>query len=451
MSAVLAEHLYVGVLWLATPFALLRLWWRGRAEPLYRHAWWERLGFYRGLTAVACPPTNRPLWLHAVSLGETRAAEALIQVLRAANPLLRIVLTHSTATGREAGRALLRQGDVQVWFPYDTPGAVGRFLAHFQPAAVVMMETEVWPSLCKVAAGAGIPVILANARLSEKSLRRGRRFRALLGAAASRLTLVLAQTPEDAQRIRQMGAPSIQVAGNVKYDMTPNPDLLDRGRRWRLSQIRPLLVAASTREGEERQLLAAWRACANVVVAHGARLCIVPRHPQRFNEVADLIVSQGFTLSRRSQWPGNEPGSTDGEADVWLGDSVGEMPAYYAAAHVGLLGGSFEPFGGQNLIEAAVCGCPLLIGPSTFNFALAATQSLDVGASMRCHSMTEAVAQALALMVDGHARESMSQAGVLLTSRSKGAAKRQAQAILGCMEAIEGSGLCSGVGKIPVS
>ncbi|HET9644829.1 MAG TPA: lipid IV(A) 3-deoxy-D-manno-octulosonic acid transferase [Burkholderiaceae bacterium] len=390
-SGTLPRLLYSALLQCLTPVYLLRVWWRGRKEPVYRLAMGERLGHYEGQA-----PRPGLLWVHAVSLGETRAAAPLIKALRDARPGLRLLLTHGTATGRAAGAELLQPGDVQVWLPFDTPGAVRRFLRRFKPSVGVLMETEVWPNLLHEAQAAAVPLVLANARLSPRSFERGRRFRALLRPAVQALTEVLAQSEGDAQRLREAGAAGAKVAGNLKFDMTPPPALLDVGRSWRESLGRPVVLAASTREGEEVGLLAAWK--------HGDEprplLLIVPRHPQRFDAVADLVHDAGLRLVRRSSWVDHPPKAAR-EADVWLGDSMGEMPLYYAASDIALLGGSFAPFGGQNLIEAAACGCPVVMGPHTFNFSEAARLAVGAGAALRVVNVNEGVSRAIALTRDG--------------------------------------------------
>ncbi|MBC7956243.1 MAG: 3-deoxy-D-manno-octulosonic acid transferase [Cytophagales bacterium] len=413
-----ARRAYSDLLRLLKPVYLLRLWWRGRAEPLYRHAIGERLGDYNdGLKPGA-------LWVHAVSLGETRAAAALITALRVQHPQLRLLLTHSTATGREAGHALLREGDAQAWLPYDTPGVVQRFFAQFKPVVGVLMETEIWPNLLHAAQAAGVPMVLANARLSVKSHRQGQRLAAVMHPAVATLTLVLAQTEDDATRLRDSGARKVVVCGNLKFDMAPDENLLARGRAWRGLLARPVVLAAVTREGEEAMLLAAWT---GVPVEGRPLLVIVPRHPQRFDEVAVLIQSAGLVLARRSQW-GEAPDATALQADVWMGDSMGEMPLYYATADVALLGGSFAPLGGQNLIEAAACACPLVMGPHTFNFAEAAALSLAAGASLRVADMGEGVARAVALA--GHEeRQTYARRAVAFSAQHRGAAERMAQRI----------------------
>lgn len=416
----LALALYVAALRLLTPFYLLRLWRRGAKEAPYRHAMRERLGFYNG-----AEPTPGRLWIHAVSLGETRAAGALIHALRERDPTLRFLLTHSTATGREAAQALLQDGDALTWLPYDTPGAVRRFLRRWQPRLGVLMETEVWPTLQREAEKAGLKMVLANARLSQKSLRQGQRLSALMQPAARRMTLALAQTEADAERIRAMGVARVEVAGNLKYDIAVDAPLIARGKAWAQRLGRPVLMLAVSREGEEKALLDEWARRP----APRPLLAIVPRHPQRFDDVAALIEAAGLKLARRSGWA-DEPPAESLAADVWLGDSMREMPLYYGLASVALLGGSFEPLGGQNLIEAAACGCPVLAGPHTFNFAEATELALTAGAAERFATLADAVSRGLALCADAEARQAMSTNALTFAAAHRGAAARMAAALL---------------------
>lgn len=447
----LARVAYASVLRLGTPAYLWRVWSRGRVEPDYRLRWWERLGYYKAEYRLRLGDSRAqggPLvWVHAVSLGEARAASALVNALREQAPGMRLLLTHGTATGREAGKALLRreQGDLQTWLPYDTPGAVRRFLRTHRPDVGVLMETEIWPVLQHEAARFGVPMVLANARLSEKSLKQGLRLITLMRPAVHALRAVLAQTESDAQRLRVMidGAalPTLEVCGNVKFDMTPAPVLLSMGQAWRTAAlpgeaVRPIVLAASTREAEEPGLIQAWQEALALRQQHAAsavgpspRLWIVPRHPQRFDEVATLVQAQGLRLSRRSQWMGGLPDVQALGADVWLGDSMGEMPAYFAAAHVALLGGSFAPLGGQNLIEAAACGCPIVMGPSTFNFAEAAELSEAAGAARRVEGWPQGVAEALAWAASSAHAASVDQC-LAFAQAHRGAAERMARRIL---------------------
>ena len=455
MKAALARTAYSTALRLLLPALLLRLRWRARREPLYGHALAERLGL-----GAATPPGA--VWLHAVSLGETRAAEPLVAALRAARPGLRLLLTHGTATGREAGAALLQPGDSQRWLPLDTPGATRRFLQRHRPAVGVLMETEVWPNLLRAAAHAGVPMVLANARLSEKSLRQSLRFDALLRPAVATLH-ALAQTEADATRLRAAGATAVQVCGNLKFDLQPNPALLALGQRWRGAAAgRPVVLAASWREGEDAPLLSDWAtalarmpaaarmpdprqdAGATMPSQHARSLdplpaprrpllVLVPRHPQRFDEVAALVRDAGLSVSRRSAWGVGleaQPDAAAAQADVWLGDSMREMAAWYALADVALLGGSFAPLGGQNLIEAAACGCPVVMGPHTFNFADAARSAEACGAAVRVVDLPAGLDTALALAHAGDERATRSAAARHYASADRGAAQRMAQAIL---------------------
>jgi len=419
----MARALWSLVLRLALPLVFVRLWWRGRREPGYRRAWRERLGF---------GPASAPgaVWVHAVSLGETRAAGALVEALRALRPDVRFLFTHGTATGRDAGRAWWREGDHQCWLPYDTPGAVRRFLRRHQPAVGVLMETEVWPNLIDQAVHHGVPMVLANARLSERSARKGRRLDVLMRPAAAQLTRVLAQSHDDALRMREAGARDVEVCGNLKFDTTPDPAQVARGRVWRRDLARPVVLMASSREGEEPPLLAAWRAQS----APRPLLLLVPRHPQRFDEVAQSVRDAGFSLARRSDWH-DEPAAADAQADVWLGDSMGEMPLYCAAADAALLGGSFAPLGGQNLIEAAACGCPVVMGPHTFNFEQAAEGALGERAALRVADLKHGVPRAIELARDPQ-REQWSQRALAFAELHKGAARRMAERIVRVMEGV---------------
>ncbi len=418
MSVALARAAYSALLRLGTPLYFARLWWRGRREPLYRTAWNERLGGFDG----AAQPGR--LWLHAVSLGETLAAVPLIEALRAQRPHLRILLTHGTATGRAAGARLLHKGDAQAWLPYDTPGAVRRFLRAHQPSAGVLMETEVWPNLLFEAQAAGVPLVLANARLSERSRAKGERVAALMHPALAVFDKVLAQTEPDAQRLRASGARNVRVLGNLKFDVSPPPDLVARGRRWRAALGRHVVLAASTREGEEAPLLRAWRA------QRGPRplLLLVPRHPQRFDEVGQAIAQAGLAGLRRSAW-GDPPPPEAAQADVWLGDSMGEMALYAAMADTALLGGSFARLGGQNLIELMACGCPVVMGPHTYNFAKASDLALAAGAAQRAADIAEGVARAVDLACGGGLVQASKHA-LAFAAEHRGAAVRMAREIV---------------------
>jgi 3-deoxy-D-manno-octulosonic-acid transferase len=399
--------------YLALPLVLARLWWRGRKEPGYRGHWRERLGFY-GPRQAAMPT----IWLHAVSVGETRAAEPLVDALLAAYPDHRILVTHMTPTGRATGQQLYAKHGtrfIQSYLPYDTGVMVGRFLRHFTPRLCILMETEVWPNLIATCAAHGVPVALVNARLSERSLRRGQRFGGLMTGAARGITLVAAQTTADALRIASLGAPNVEVTGSIKFDVVPPDAALALGA-WLRARMgtRPVLLCASTREGEEALILNAWRP------QDKALLVIVPRHPQRFDDVAALAAARGLSVARRSQLAQD----ADIDADVLLGDSMGEMFAYYAACDCAYIGGSLLPLGGQNLIEACAVGKPVLVGPHTFNFALATEQAVEAGAALRCADATAMTDAATGLLQDGIARTRMGEAALAFAGQHRGATAR---------------------------
>ncbi|WP_239027195.1 3-deoxy-D-manno-octulosonic acid transferase [Ramlibacter algicola] len=425
------RKLYSLVMRGAQPLLRSKLRRRGAAEPGYLVAVDERFGRYDQ------PATPGALWIHAVSLGETRAAGILLAALRERDPALRVLLTHGTATGREEGSRLLREGDQQAWLPWDTPHAVARFLAHFRPAAGVLMETEVWPNLADACEREGVPLLLANARLSEQSLRKTLRLQRLSRAAYGSLGAVWAQTQADAQRLGRAGAQVSGVYGNLKFDAEPDAALLQQGRDWRARSAAPVIMFASSREGEEAELLrilAAQRELSGAGFARratdgeaaAARWLLVPRHPQRFDEVAQLAQQAGFRVARRSAWGAGGPP----DADLWIGDSLGEMPLYYGLADVALLGGSFLPLGGQNLIEAAACGCPVVMGPHTFNFAEAAERAQAEGGAVRVATMEEGVRAAQALVADPARRGEVVANATRFAQAHRGAAAKTADAIL---------------------
>jgi 3-deoxy-D-manno-octulosonic-acid transferase len=480
--------LYSFLWWLSLPLALLRLWWRGRKEPGYRRHIGERLGFYDGEPAKG----GRPIWLHAVSVGETRAAEPLIGALLDVYPDRSLLLTHMTPTGRATGAELYaKYGERlrQVYLPYDIPWMVRRFLAHFQPRLCILMETEVWPNLIAGCNRESVPVALVNARLSERSLRRSRRFGGLLREAAQGIACVAAQTEADAERLRTAGGNGVEVTGNIKFDVNPKPALLDAGAalRQRFGE-RPVLLCASTREGEEALILdalaravrqaeqeraaapedastpesdreearepaaaqagqgdgaadaqmdarmeaqadAQTEAPAEAIDAAPQRgshlpedllLVIVPRHPQRFDDVAAALDARGIRYCRRSTLAEDVPADTH----VMLGDSMGEMFAYYVASDLAFIGGSLLPLGGQNLIEACAVGTPVLIGPHTFNFTAVSDDAVAAGAALRVQDADAMLRSASLLLNDRDALRRMAFEARAYAHRHRGATAR---------------------------
>ena len=431
------RSLYSFAMWAAQPLLRRKLARRGVQEPGYLEAIEERFGHY----GAGTPASSGWVWVHAVSMGETRAAAILVRALRRQMPGMRLLLTHGTATGRAEGKALLQPGDMQVWQPWDTPGVVRRFLAQFQPAIGILMETEVWPNMVAVCQQQGVPLVLANARLNAHSLRKAERVAWLARPAFGGLAAVWAQSQADADRLRQLGAPVQGIFGNVKFDATPDTAQIAQGRAWRVAGGRPVVMLASAREGEEAEFLAALKrfmplapsapaqAAPDLVASYTAgpvQWLIVPRHPQRFDEVAALVQQHGLSVSRRSSWG---QGAAPAVADVWLGDSMGEMALYYGLGHVALLGGSFAPLGGQNLIEAAACGCPIVTGPSVFNFQEAATLAQQAGAAFPVASMAQGVQLAVDLAQDGARLAQVRALAEHFAAAHRGAAGRTAQAV----------------------
>jgi len=408
--------LYRLALLLAAPLIPLRLLWRGRRERGYLAHWGERL-------ALGPAPVTGALWIHAVSVGEMRAAQPLVQALRDAHPDAPLLLTCMTPTGRATAESLYGHFARIAYLPYDYAGSMRRFMRRVRPRVGILMETELWPNLIHTAAKMNIPVVLANARLSERSARGYARLPALTRACLQRIAVVAAQTDADAARLRTRGAPAVHVTGNLKFDIAPPDVLLERGAAWKRQWgSRPVLLAASTREGEEAPLLRAFAETA----PDDALLVLVPRHPQRFDEVAALIEAAGLVYRRRSAL-GEAP--LDPRVRVLLGDSLGELFAYYAVCDVAFVGGSLMPLGGQNLIEAASVGRPVLVGPHTFNFEEATRLAIETGAARRVDDAATLMRDALALLGDAPARARMGEAGQAFAARHRGAAARVARLV----------------------
>ena len=404
------------LLWLvALPFVPLRLWWRGRREPGYRERIGERFGRYRR----NAPMPRRPvLWVHAVSLGETRAAAPLVERLHRAYPQATLLITHMTATGRAAGKTLFGDRAVQAWLPYDVPFAIRGFLGHWQPCALVIMETELWPNTIAIARERGIPVFLVNARMSQRSAAGYARIAALSRPMLASLAGVAAQSDADAARLAALGGPAAVVTGSVKFDIEVGDAAVALGRELRhgFGEARPSWLAASTREGEEALIL-------HAIAAHrlppGTLTVIVPRHPQRFAEVAALLRDRGVPFVRRSD---NAPVPAD--IDVVLGDSMGEMTGYCAAVDIVFVGGSLLPLGGQNLIEPIALGVPTLFGPHTFNFAESSARATEIGAGLQVVDADALVGAVARLLADGVARDRMRAAAESFCAAHRGAADR---------------------------
>ncbi|WP_028230544.1 lipid IV(A) 3-deoxy-D-manno-octulosonic acid transferase [Paraburkholderia mimosarum] len=419
--------IYRAAWWLIAPLAVLRLFIRSSRERGYREHIGERFGYSAG----RLPEDDAPLvWVHAVSVGETRAAQPLVDALLAARPDARILLTHMTPGGRAAGVQLFGERVLRCYLPYDMPHAVRRFLHAWRPSLGLVMETEVWPTLIDECKRADVPLVLTNARMSARSFKRAAKFGAGTREVFGGFTRVLAQSPSDAERLSALGARNVVVLGNVKFDMASPPAVIARGRDWRRAiGERPVWVAASTREGEEELVLQAFAA----LDVPDALLILVPRHPQRFDEVAALVERKTLKLERRSRWaPAAAAAASEHEGvrplprdvSVLLGDSMGEMGAYYAAADLAFIGGSLLPLGGQNLIEACAVGVPVLIGPHVFNFTQATADATAAGAALQVQDPADLARALRELFNDKPRRVAMGAAAAAFASRHRGATAR---------------------------
>lgn len=413
------HFLYQLLLLLALPLIPLRLLWRGMKQPGYLQHVGERFGWYDPVLA-----RGRPLvWVHAVSVGEVRGAQPLIEAVKASHPDHAFLITVMTPTGRETAQSLMGTQAQIVYLPYDYSATVARFLDHFRPRSGLIMETELWPNLLAECAMRRLPVALVNARLSEKSARGYARFAEISAAALGSLRLVCAQSRADADRLLALGARHVEVTGNLKYDMPLDTMGMAAGERFRaaLPTDRKVVMLASSRDGEEALILDAWLALpANIRTAH--LLVMVPRHPQRFNEVAALIEARGLKLARRSQ---SEPV----DCDAWLGDSMGEMAAYYALSDIVIMGGSLLDFGSQNLIEPCTQGRPVVLGPSIFNFQEAASLAVREGAARQVAAASQTVACAIDWVSHPDQMQRAAEAALRFTAAHRGATARTLDAI----------------------
>mgnify|MGYP001627315247 CR=1 FL=1 len=408
---------YTFLLYLLTPFVLLRLLWRSRRLADYRRRIGERFGF------VPTPAQPVAVWVHAVSVGEALAALPLVRALVERHGSQRVLVTTTTPTGSARVREALGAAVLHVYAPYDLPQAVDRFVSRMRPRCVVVMETELWPNLFRALRRRGIPLVIANARLSVRSFRGYARVRGLAAATLADCTHIAAQSEADAARFRALGAPPsrVSVIGNLKFDQMVPPAQRASGHALRqaLGSRRPVWIAASTHEGEEERALAAHRLLRQALPQ--ALLILVPRHPQRFDTVASLVERAGFTAVRRSALPAHAPVAPS--TAVLLGDSMGEMFMYYAAADVAFVGGSLVPVGGHNVLEPAMLGKPVLFGPHMHNFAEARTLLLDAGAALEveAHTLADTL---VALLGDAKRCQRMGDAGYAAVAANRGARER---------------------------
>ena len=405
------RRIYTLLLWLFLPYVFFHLLWRAKKQREYLQHIDERFGRYS-------TRSNKPIiWLHTVSVGETHAAVSLVQRLRENYPNHQLLLTHTTPTGRTASEQLYGGDVLRVYLPYDYPFAVKRFLQHFRPRIGILMETEIWFNLIHSCHTMQIPLLLLNARLSEKSAARYARYPNLTRLGLSELSAISAQSEVDATRITGLGTNNVSVMGNLKFDIQPPSAMLKLGAQLRtqFGESRKIFLAASTRAGEEILLLSMLK---EVDTPHLLTV-IVPRHPQRFDGVAVMLTQQGIRFQRRSE---NCPIAPD--TQVVLGDSMGEMFAYYAACDLTFIGGSLLPFGGQNLIEACAVGKPVLIGPHTYNFTQASQLAVECGAAVRIQNSADLAHNLQNLLTHPDQLIKMSQASLHFVRAHRGATEQ---------------------------
>ena len=423
--------LYQFIWYLALPLALARLLWKGRLQQGYREHINERLGMSWPINGA----TPR-IWVHAVSVGETRAAAPLIEALIQSGE--KILLTHMTPTGRDAGQQLFAEhmasGQlVQSYLPYDIHWAVASFYRYFSIKVGLIMETEVWPSLILSARQKSLPVILINARLSERSARRISRFANFAQLIYQSFTKILAQTNLDAKRYNSLGLSNVMVAGNLKFDVVPHPEQIEHALSLKknMTQQVQIVCAASTRDGEEPLIIEAWQKLLKTNV-NPSKLCLlmVPRHPQRFDDVFSQLQSSFSKVSRRTSMNDQEFSESINHGSVILGDSMGEMSFYYALSDIVIMGGSLLPLGGQNFIEACALGRPIILGEHTFNFQQASTDVIDSRAAIRITDVDDLVRAMDLLLANHQVKEEMSTNALDFANQHTGATKKIVATVL---------------------
>jgi 3-deoxy-D-manno-octulosonic-acid transferase len=406
------RHFYTLLFYLLTPLIPLRLLWRSRNAPDYRRRWQERFGFIPQLPHSGC------IWIHAVSLGETRAALPLIRALRERYRHVPILVTTMTPTGSQQVRESLGSSVQHVYLPYDLPGPVHRFLARTRPRLAIIMETELWPNLFHACRHANIPLLLANARLSEHSAHRYGWIAGLIRPTLRCVNLVAAQSQADAAHFQALGVTEeqLRVTGNIKYDLTLPSGLEQQGQELRKTMFgrRPVWIAASTHKGEDEQILDAFEQLYRNMPE--LLLVLVPRHPERFEEVAELCRQRDLNLVMRSA---QQP--CQAQTQVFLGDSMGELLLLYAASDVVFVGGSLIRRGGHNILEPALLGLPVMFGPHMFNFSEACEQLLRNNAAWQVSNTQELVATVTQLLANGTLRKSAGRRGKAAVEANRGA------------------------------
>jgi len=412
------QFIYSQLIRLALPFILLRLWWQGRQAPELRINWQQRLGFVPRTSGTV-------VWVHAVSVGETIAAAPMVRRLLARNPDITILMTAMTDTGLTQAMKMFGDQVQYAYAPYDTPGSIRRFLNRANPRILVIMETEIWPNMIRQSRSRRVPVFLINARLSERSARGYERVKSLVAPIMRSISWVAAQAEKDAERFRRIGvaASKVSVTGSVKFDVDIPEAVRKISFQLRASlSDRPVWIAGSTHEGEEAQILAAHR---QILEAHpSALLIIVPRHPERFESVADTIIQQGFSLARRSRGDGLVG------AEVYLGDTMGELMMLYGASDAAFVGGSLIKRGGHNPLEPAGWGIPVISGPNVFNFETIYQRLVDDRGVVIVSGADELFQHLSTLFDDVDERRASGQRALSVVNKNRGALDRVVDGII---------------------
>lgn len=410
---------YTLLLYLLTPLILARLLWRSRRAPAYARRWRERFGL---VPAIA--HRQRVIWVHAVSVGETLAAAPMIKSLQAKYPQARLVVTTTTPTGSEQVSKVFGASVYHVYAPYDLPDVLARFFSRIKPSMLIIMETELWPNLISKCRRDGVPVILANARLSAKSAAGYQQFAWLIRPMLADINLVVAQTAADGERFVSLGLvrDKLSISGNIKFDLDLSESVRNQAAvlktQWRNGSDRPICLAASTHQGEDELVLEAF---ARLIERRpNTLLVLVPRHPERFDDVASLCAASAFSVARRSEM--NDPDvSVDLNTQILIGDTMGELLAFCGASDIAFIGGSLVPVGGHNLIEPAAWGIPVVTGPHLFNFAEVANKLLEAGGMRICESAEQLAESVIRLLENPDEYAVMAKAARSVAESNRGA------------------------------
>lgn len=397
------------------PYVLLRLQWRGLRNPDYWRRIPERFGF------IPKPGTPRVIWIHAVSVGEVRAAVPLVRELTVRYPEYPLLITTMTPTGSVQVRELFNGRVAHCYAPYDYPSAVRRFLDRTRPVLAIVMETELWPNIFHQCRARSIPVFVTNVRMSESSMRKYQRFARLARATLTQVSRFAAQSPADANRLLTLGADpeSVAVTGSIKFELNAGASLRESAEVLRIGwgQDRPVWLAASTHEGEEEMVLAALRELKRQPRFANMLLVLVPRHPERFSAVARLCRKQGYRVALRSE----TRGALAADVEILVGDTMGELQLFYGAADVAFIGGSLVPTGGHNLLEASAVGKPVVFGPHMFNFQEISQMTLERGAGVQIPETARLAPAISDFLGNANRRDHAGEAGRRMVEENRGA------------------------------